>query len=75
MSNNFSLEYAFDQMYLKGMSEKERFTTTLDSELLRQLKILAVNHRCPSNKLLDEAIRDLLKKYAKITQSGPSKNI
>jgi len=45
------------------MSEKERYTTTIEGELLRQIKILAINERCPTNKLLEEAIRDLLKKY------------
>jgi hypothetical protein len=45
------------------MSNKERFTTTLDSELLRQLKILAINKKCAANKLLEESIKDLLKKH------------
>ena len=47
------------------MSEKERYTTTLDGELLRQIKILAINEKSPTNKLIEEAIRDLLKKYEK----------
>jgi predicted transcriptional regulator len=47
------------------MALRERFTTTIDGELLRRLKILAVNHKCASNKLLEDAIRDLLKKYEK----------
>jgi len=45
------------------MADRERFTTTLDSELLRQIKILAINKKSSTNKLLEEAIRDLLKKY------------
>lgn len=47
------------------MSGKEQFTTTLNAELLRQIKILAINEKCSTNKLLEEAIRDLLKKYEK----------
>jgi len=47
------------------MSEKERYTTTIDGELLRQIKILAINEKSPTNKLLEEAIQDLLKKYEK----------
>jgi predicted transcriptional regulator len=47
------------------MAEKERFTTTLDGELLRQIKILAINQRCSTNQLLEEAIKDLLKRYQK----------
>jgi hypothetical protein len=50
------------------MSEKERYTTTVDGELLRQIKILAINERCPTNRLLEEAIKDLLKKYRKKDQ-------
>ena len=45
------------------MAERERYTTTIDGELLRHIKILAINERCSTNKLLEEAIRDLLKKY------------
>ncbi len=47
------------------MSEKERYTTTIDGELLRQIKILAINEKSPTNKLIEEAIKDLLKKYKK----------
>lgn len=43
------------------MTKKERFTTTLDSELLEQLKILAIHEKCTTNKPLEEAIEDLLK--------------
>ncbi len=45
------------------MSEKERYTTTIEGELLRQIKILAINHKCSTNQLLEEAIKDLLEKY------------
>jgi len=47
------------------MTERERFSTTIDSKLLEQLKVLAIYQKCTTNKLLDEAIRDLLKKYEK----------
>ena len=47
------------------MVEKERYTTTLNGELLRQIKILAINEKSPTNKLIEEAIKDLLKKYEK----------
>lgn len=45
------------------MAEKEKFTTTLDGELLRRVKILAVNRRCSANVLIEEAMEELLKKY------------
>lgn len=53
-------------------NEKERFTTTLSSDLIIQLKHLAVEKRCRLNQLLTEAIQDLLKKYEK-TRPKPSK--
>jgi len=43
---------------------KERFTTTLDGNLLQKIKILAIYEKCPANILLEEAMTDLLKKYA-----------
>jgi hypothetical protein len=42
---------------------KERFTTTLDGDLLQKIKILAIYEKCPANILLEEAMTDLLKKY------------
>ena len=47
------------------MTKRERFTTTLNSELLERLKILAIHEKRTANKLLEEAIRNLLKKYDK----------
>lgn len=47
------------------MGKRERYTTTLDSELLEKVKILAIYQKYPTNKLLEEAIQDLLKKYGK----------
>ena len=45
------------------MAARERFTTTLDSELLQDIKILAIRNRHSTNDLLEEAIQDLLNKY------------
>jgi hypothetical protein len=47
------------------MAYREKFTTTLDSELLRRIKILAINRRCSANILIEEAIADILEKYEK----------
>lgn len=65
MSNVFLLECAYSEMYKKIMTKRERFTTTLDSGLLERLKILAIYEKCTTNKLLEEAIELLLKKYEK----------
>jgi|GEM_PF-2249137 len=45
------------------MTTRQRFTTTLDSELLQEIKILAIRNRHSTNDLLEEAIHDLLNKY------------
>ncbi|HNY51760.1 MAG TPA: ribbon-helix-helix domain-containing protein [Smithella sp.] len=52
------------------MAARERFTTTLDSELLQEIKILAIRQRHSTNDLLEEAIQDLLNKY----QNKPAQN-
>ena len=41
----------------------ERFTTTIDGDLLQKIKILAIYQKCSSNDRMEEAIKDLLKKY------------
>ena len=47
--------------------EKKRlpYNTTLDPDLIKQLKFLCVEENKRHNDLLEEAIRDLLKKYKK----------
>lgn len=45
--------------------DKKMFTTRLNKELLRKLKILAVNEEKPASELIEEALLDLLKKYEK----------
>jgi predicted HicB family RNase H-like nuclease len=45
--------------------DKKMFTTRLDRESIKQLKILAANQEKSVNHLLEEAIQDLLKKYEK----------
>jgi len=47
------------------MEKKSRihYNTTLDADLLKQLKFLAIEENKRHNDLLEEAIRDLLKKY------------
>lgn len=47
--------------------EKNRipYNTTLDSDLLKRLKLLSVEENKRQNDLLEEAIQELLKKYEK----------
>jgi hypothetical protein len=48
---------------LSGMSKRKMYNTTLDTDLIRQIKILAAQQEKRQNDLLEEAIKDLLKKY------------
>jgi predicted transcriptional regulator len=40
------------------------YNTTIDTDLIRQIKILAAQLEKRQNDLIEEAIEDLLKKYA-----------
>jgi len=52
------------------MAERERFTTTIDGQILEDVRILAIKKRCSTNDLIEEAITELLKKYKEKEQSG-----
>jgi len=45
------------------MNNRKMYNTTLDSDLIRQIKILAAQQEKRQNDLIEEAIQDLLKKY------------
>jgi hypothetical protein len=45
------------------MGKRKMYNTTLDPDLLKALKVLAAMNDKRQNDLLEEAIRDLLKKY------------
>jgi len=47
------------------MGERKMYNTTLDMDLLKKLKVLAVQLDKRQNDLLEQAIKDLLKKYEK----------
>jgi len=47
------------------MGKRKMYNTTLDTDLIRELKVLAAQLDKRQNDLLEEAIRDLLKKYEK----------
>ena len=46
-------------------TERKNYNTTLRVDLIKGLKMLAVEKDVRANDLLEEAIQDLLKKYAK----------
>jgi Ribbon-helix-helix domain len=45
------------------MGIRKMYNTTLDTELIREIKVLAARLDKRQNDLLEEAIQDLLKKY------------
>jgi len=49
----------------KVKRKRIHYNTTLDAELLKRLKFLAVEESKRHNDLLEEAIKDLLNKYEK----------
>ena len=45
------------------MGKRKIYNTTLDVDLLREIKILAAQLDLRQNDLIEEAIRDLIEKY------------
>ena len=45
------------------MDKRKMYNTTLDTDLVREMKILAAQLDKRQNDLIEEAIQDLLKKY------------
>ena len=45
------------------MGKRKMYNTTLDVDLLRELKILAAKLDLRQNDLIEEAIQDLIKKH------------
>ena len=46
-------------------TKRKNYNTTLNIDLMKKLKILAVEKEVRVNDLLEEAIKELLKKYKK----------
>jgi predicted HicB family RNase H-like nuclease len=49
-----------------NMAKKKTFSTRIDEDILKALKHLAVDTDKSLGKLLEEAIKDLVKKYEKM---------
>jgi hypothetical protein len=45
--------------------KKKMFSTLINNELLKEFKKLAIDLERPTNDILEEAMRHLLKKYEK----------
>jgi hypothetical protein len=54
------------------MSKRKMYNTTLDADLIKEIRILAAQLDKRQNDLLEEAIQDMLKKYkGQDTQEPP----
>ena len=62
MTGSAILAHQFHQVDTE-MNNRKMYNTTLDSDLIRQIKILAAQLEKRQNDLLEEAIQDLLNKY------------
>ena len=45
------------------MGKRKMYNTTLDADLMKEIRILAAQLERRHNDLIEEALRDLLKKY------------
>lgn len=45
------------------MAKRKTYCTNLDAELMREIRVLSAQQVKRQNDLLEEAIKDLLKKY------------
>ena len=49
------------------MNGKKKFTTTLDEELIKEIKRVAIDLDCSANELIEEGIHLFLKKHRRST--------
>ncbi len=57
------------------MSKRKMYNTTIDAELIKEIKILAARLDKRQNDLLEEAIQDLLEKYRYPDKENATPNI
>lgn len=50
---------------MSDLKNRERYTNSIDIEILNEFRSLSKDTKIPMSKLLDEALKDLLKKYEK----------
>ena len=57
------------------MSKRKMYNTTIDADLIKEIKILAARLEKRQNDLLEEAIQDLLEKYSYQAEENSSLGI
>jgi len=63
--NSFFVDSHNALFYFYSMGKRIYYNTTMEEDLMKQFKILAIEEGKRQNQLLEEAIKDLLKKYGK----------
>jgi predicted transcriptional regulator len=53
---------------LKLIMPRKNMTTSIENDLQKEIKKLAIDLERPFNDLIEEALRDILKKYKKKTK-------
>ena len=68
--NNISIyiDLLITTWYKMAMGKRKMYNTTLDADLIKEIRILAAQLEKRQNDLLEEAIQDLLKKYKSKSQ-------
>ena len=51
------------------MAKRKTYCTNLDAELMREIRVLSAQQVKRQNDLIEEAIKDLLKKYQNLESS------
>ena len=51
------------------MAKRKTYCTNLDAELMREIRVLSAQQVKRQNDLIEEAIKDLLKKYKSLESS------
>ena len=54
------------------MSKRKMYNTTIDTDLIKEIKILAAQLDKRQNDILEEAMQDLLEKYKSRDEETPS---
>jgi hypothetical protein len=57
------------------MGKRKMYNTTIDADLIKEIKILAARLEKRQNDLLEEAIQDLLEKYSYQAEENSSLGI
>ena len=70
MRKSFIIDLMINVLYFRIMARKP-LSTRIENDLQKEMKKLAIDLEKPFNNLLEEAIRDFLKKYNVKNKKNP----